>query len=123
MQGISRQLQEVSGQNEQLVARLAMLERAAAATPLPAPQPRQAALVDTRLVKQPNTFEGDEENWADWAFTFRAFAAAVSTDIARVLAHAEVQDKPCGQFGEEVGVQATPQLYYILVMFLKRGSH
>ena len=122
MEGISRQLQEVSGQNEQLVTRLAMLERAAAAAPLPTPQARQAALVDTRLVKQPNTFEGDKENWADWAFTFRAYAAAVSTDIAKVLAHAEIQDKPCGQFGEEAGVQATAQLYYILVMLMKGAA-
>ena len=85
MEDMQRQLQEVSGQNEQLVARLAMLELAAAATPLPTSPPIPEALVDTRLM-QLNTFEGDEETWADWAFTFRAYAAAASTDIAKVLA-------------------------------------
>ena len=112
MEQLQRQLQEITGHNNELVNRVHLLEQAtaqaaqaatqaAAAARTAQPQRQQAALVDTRLMKQPNTFEGDREQWSDWAFTFRAYAASVSSDIAAIMRHAEALANPCGQFEQE----------------------
>ena len=140
MEQMQRQMQEMSGHNQELINRLAVLEQAtlqathaaqaatassaqSAASAQAARSPRpQAALVDTRLMRQPNSFEGERDQWADWAFTFRAYAAAVSTDIANIMRHAEGIADVCAQFPEEQQQQSNAQLYYVLVMLVKGSA-
>ena len=133
MEQIQRQLLEVSGQNAELVNRLAAMEQAvahanAAAQSAQAATQQQSAprvsagLVDTRLMKQPNTFEGEREAWGDWAFTFRAYAAAVSTDIVDLMVYAEGQTEVIPPFQAEAQRQADAQLYYVLVMLVKGSA-
>ena len=47
------------------------------------------SFTDTRLLMQPAEFAGDRTKWADRAFTFRAYASAVSTRVVVMKEHAQ----------------------------------
>ena len=67
-------------------------------------------------------FDGDRTTRADWAFTFRAYASAVSTRMAVLMEHAQSAtdwlDLPTAPSDKQV----IAQLYYVLAMLVKDGA-
>ena len=60
-----------------------MTVEASTATPTPQ-QVLMPSVIDTRVLLQPAACDGDRTKWADWAFTFGAYASAVSTSHGRL---------------------------------------
>ena len=82
---------------------------------------QHSSVVDTRMLAKPGIFPGSQEAWADWVFTFRAYAAAVSPRMRELMDYAAKEDTPViVNSGEDVFL--SNQLYYILVMTVKEKA-
>ncbi len=77
--------------SEQRVAALHAAANAAATATNGAPPPAThaasaaASLVDMRVLGKPSNFSGDRESWRSWSFTMKAFAAALSPELRRLM--------------------------------------
>ena len=89
MEAITQQLQTLLQQNEDLNRRLQAAERATSLQAQAVPAGSASAGIDTRIAKQPGVFDGARAEWSDWSFTFRAYAAAVSPSMTRLMTLAE----------------------------------
>ena len=67
-------------------------------------------------------FHGDRTKWADWAFTFRAYASAVSTRMVVVMEHAQSATEPWDLPAAASDNQANAQLRHVLGMLVKDGA-
>ena len=94
--------------------RFSNLNTESTASPLP-------SLNDTSLLKQ-QAFDGDRKKWADWAFTFRACASAVSTRMVVLVEHAQCATEPLTLPKVPSDKQVNAQLYNVLAMLVKRWS-
>ena len=74
------------------------------------------------MLKQPVAFDGDRTKWAEWAFTVRAYARAVSTRMVVLMEHAQsatdLLDLPTAPSDNQVNAQ----LYYVLAVLVKDGA-
>ncbi len=61
------------------------LQRAMTSGTTSSAPPQHTSVLDTRMLAKPGIFPGTQEAWADWVFTFRAYAAAVSPRIRELL--------------------------------------
>ena len=72
--------------------------------------------IDTRLITQINTFDGAEDHWSDWAFTFQAVCGLIGLDehMQEVIEQTEeVINQVCGSSPQ---LEAKSKgLYYFLV--------
>ena len=121
MESLQQQLMDLAAKNIELTQRLATVEAASSAIPTPQ-QVLLPSVIDTSLIKQPAVFDGDRTTWADWAFTFRAYASAVSTRMVVVMAHAQSATEPWDLPAAASVNQANAQLRYVLVMLVKDGA-
>ena len=90
VQQLESTLQQAIGALQRSEARVAALEGAAAARQPPQQQPPPppqlgVPLVDMRAFGKPAQFSGDRESWRSWSFTMRAFAAALSPELRRLM--------------------------------------
>ena len=77
---------ELAARDAELTQRLSAVE-AASSTPTPQ-QVLLPSVIDTRLL------DGDRTKWADLAFTFRAYASAVSTRMVVLMEQAQSATDP-----------------------------
>ena len=108
------QLMELAAKNLELTQGLATVETSTAT--LTPQQVVMSSVIDTRLLKQSAAFDGDRTKWIDSAFTFRAYASAVSTRMVVLMKHAqgaiESMDLPTAPSDR----QANAQLCSVLAM-------
>ena len=76
------------------------------------------AVVDTRGLGKPDSFDGTASKWRDWKVVLTAYTAAVNTDLAALMVAAETTEDPIqnavlGTLGER---EASEQLAFMLVM-------
>ena len=121
MESLQQQLIDLAAKNIELTQRLATVEAASSATPTPQ-QVLLPSAIDTSLLKQPAVFDGDRTTWADCAFTFRAYASAVSTRMVVVMEHAQSATEPWDLPAAASDNQANAQLRYVLGMLVKDGA-
>ena len=48
-------------------------------------------MVDMRVLGKPSRFDDNHDGWRSWLFTVKAFAAAISSDLRRVIDRAAVK--------------------------------
>ena len=121
MESLQEQLMDLAAKNIELTQRLATVEAASSAIPTPQ-QVLLPSVIDTSLIKHPVVFDGDKTKWADWVFTFRAYASAVSTRMVVVMEHAQSATEPWDLPAAASVNQANAQLRYVLVVLVKDGA-
>ena len=97
MEGLQDELMELATRSAELTQRPPPME-AASSTPTPK-QILLPSVIDTKLLKQLVTFDGDRTKWADWAFALRAYANAVKSAHAshgRLVGTRSECDRPAG---------------------------
>ena len=120
-EALQEQLGELAARNADLTRTLGAVEASASSKPNPQ-QVLFPSVVDTRLLKQPVAFDGDRTKRAGWAFTFRAYASAVSTRMVVLMVHAQSATEPQTFPTAQSDVQVNAQLYYVLAMLVKDGA-
>ena len=94
LQAFQQQVQQLLHQNEELHRRLTAAEGQVQHQAGQRPAGVAASSsggIDTRLVKQPTTFDGTRAEWSDWSFTFRAFSSAIGPKMAELMTTAEAK--------------------------------
>ena len=109
---------ELAAKNIELTQRLATVE---AETPTPQ-QVFLPTVIDTRLLKQPAAMDGDRAKWADWAFTFRAYASAVRTRMVVLMEHAQSAADWLELPTSPSDNQVNAQLHSVLAMIVIDGA-
>ena len=90
-----------------------------------APTPQQVlmpSVIDRRLLKQLTAFDGDRTKWANWAFTFRENASAVSTRTVVFMEHAQGEIEPLDLPTAPSDRQVNVQVFCVLAMLVKDGA-
>ena len=77
----------------------------------------QAGVVDTRVIGNPDQFDGDPMKYADWSFKLRSYLRAVDQRYQEELTKTEASSTPRlnANLGSVESALST-QMYYILVM-------
>ena len=76
--------------------------------------------VDTRLMNKPDTFNGKEEEWPQFALLTRAYIGAVSPKMFELLMKAESELESIVRVDLDPGDDLLDsQLYYIMTMLIK----
>ena len=77
----------------------------------------RAGVVDTRVIGEPDQFDGDPMKYADWSFNLRSYLGAVDQRYQHELTTTETSSTPRlnTTLGSEESALST-QMYYILVM-------
>ena len=87
----------------------------------PPPQPQygaQSSLIDTRLIGKPGIFSGTQESWADWAFVFKAYCAALNPRLITLLTAAQSEQAQIFP-KDDTDISLSAQLYYVLCLSVK----
>ena len=89
--------------------------------PAPPQQPQygaQSSLIDTRLIGKPGIFSGTQESWADWAFVFKAYCAALNPRLITLLNAAQSEQTQVFP-KDDTDISLSAQLYYVLCLSVK----
>ena len=118
---MNRPLDAAEGATQQAAQQAAAAQRQAQAA-----QPARVqglAGMYTRLIKQPGVFDGARAERADWPFTFRAYASAVSPLMTELLTQAEDKGPDPVDLPQAAELaRANGQLYYVLVLLVKGAA-
>ena len=80
-------------------------------------------IMDTRVIGKPDTFHGDRDKFADWAFILKAYMSALDSRYPSVFKRIESSEVPLYNVAlDPVDRHLSSQLYYILVMLSRDKS-
>jgi hypothetical protein len=96
--------------------RVTALEASSSSSSAPAPATTAtSSLVDMRVLGKPSSFSGDRESWRSWSFTMKAFAAAMSSELRRLMDSASATQTMILNIALTTEQQRwSSQLYYML---------
>ena len=79
--------------------------------------------IDTRNLGRPESFDGTDVKWRDWAVVFRSYASLVNPRLERLMKAAEANPGPVlrGQLVSDDERQSSLDLYHLL-LHLTKGS-
>lgn len=81
------------------------------------------SIIDTRLIGKPKDFQGTQEKWPSWSFTFKAYCGAVSHDMSELMKSVVLTNIEVAMGGlTAVQEQFSKFLYYMIVMLVVEGS-
>ena len=77
--------------------------------------------IDTRMLGRPDTFDGSESKWGDWSTVMKAYAALCNASLVSAMPSSEVetQEKRNSELRDQLGVEASVALYYMLVLLTR----
>jgi hypothetical protein len=87
------------------------------------PWPLAPAVVDTRALGKPQSFDGNEALWKEWRFTFTAYAGCVACELRELMERAANQSEPINTLGLNPRQrQLGETLFYMLALTLKQRA-
>ena len=77
--------------------------------------------IDTRMLGRPDTFDGSESKWGDWSTVMKAYAALCNASLVSAMPASEVeaQEKRNSDLRDQLDVEASVALYYMLVLLTR----
>ena len=77
--------------------------------------------IDTRMLGRPDTFDGSESKWGDWRTVMKAYAALCNASLVSAMPASEVeaQEKRNSDLRDQLDVEASVALYYMLVLLTR----
>ena len=79
-----------------------------------------ALSIDSRLLGRPPSFDGKEEQWAEWQFQARAYLDTIDPNVPQALDRAEAATKPIHMSVlNELGQNVTRKIFLVLTVLLK----
>ena len=77
--------------------------------------------IDTRMLGRPDTFDGSESKWGDWSTVMKAYAALCNASLVTAMPATEVeaQEKRNSDLRDQLDVEASVALYYMLVLLTR----
>ena len=77
--------------------------------------------IDTRMLGRPDTFDGSESKWVDWRTVMKAPAALCNASLVTAMPATEVeaQEKRNSHLRDQLDVEASVVLYYMLVLLTR----
>ena len=77
--------------------------------------------IDTRMLGRPDTFDGNESKWGDWSTVMKAYAALCNASLVSAMPASEVeaQEKRNNDLRDQLDVEASVALYYMLVLLTR----
>ena len=77
--------------------------------------------IDTRMLGRPDTFDGSESKWSDWSTVMKAHAALCNASLVTAMPASEVeaQEKRNSDLRDQLDVEASVALYYMLVLLTR----
>ena len=77
--------------------------------------------IDTRMLGRPDTFDGSESKWGDWITVMKAYAALCNASLVSAMPASEVeaQEKRNSDLRDQLDVEASVALYYMLVLLTR----
>ena len=77
--------------------------------------------IDTRMLGRPDTFDGSESKWDDWSTVMKAYAALCNASLVSAMPASEVeaQEKRNSDLRDQLDVEASVALYYMLVLLTR----
>ena len=77
--------------------------------------------IDTRMLGRPDTFDGSESKWGDWSMVMKAYAALCNASLVSAMPASEVeaQEKRNSDLRDQLDVEASVALYYMLVLLTR----
>jgi len=78
--------------------------------------------VDTRNLGRPESFNGDDSRWRDWAVVFRSYAGLVTPELGQLMTDAERLDRPAYKATLTPPQQEAANDLYHLLLHLTKSS-
>ena len=77
--------------------------------------------IDTRMLGRPDTFDGSESKWSDWSTVMKAYAGLCNASLVTAIPAAEVeaQEKRNNDLRDQLDVEASVALYYMLFLLTR----
>ena len=76
--------------------------------------------IDTRMLGRPDTFDGSESKWGDWITVMKAYALCNASLVTAMPAtEVEAQEKRNSDLRDQLDVEASVALYYMLVLLTR----
>ena len=77
--------------------------------------------IDTRMLGRPDTFGGSESKWGDWSTAMKAYAALSNASLVTTmpLSEVEAKEKRNSNLRDQLDVEASVALYYMLVLLTR----
>jgi len=87
------------------------------------PWPQPPAVVDTRALGKPQSYDGSEALWKEWRFTFTAYAGCVAFELRELMERAASQSEPINTLALNLRQrQLGETLFYMLALTLKQRA-